>query len=590
MYKPGGPIIDALTCIQNNQYVLPAIQREFVWQPEQIAKIFDSLMRDYPIGTFLFWNVKAANSHKFKFYGFVRDYHKRDNPHCPDLGLLPNQNLTAILDGQQRLTALNIGLRGSMAVKLPYKWWSSPDAFPECFLYLDLLAKSDTEYEDSKYRLKLLEPSKTQSADNEIWFRVSDVLKLKAGPSMLKWITDRHPNLDNDRLNRAFEVLAKLHETVHIKPLVHYYEENSQDIEKVLNIFIRLNSGGTVLSYSDLLLSVAVAQWSDLDARQEIHNIVDEINSIRDGFNFSKDFVLKAGLMLADISSVGFKVENFNHENMQKLESLWPKIRSAIILSIHLVADFGLNWQTLKADSAVLPIAYYLYHKDFSDQYRTHNSYDSDRTLIKGWLFRSLLKPSGIWGSGLDSLLTALRTVIKSSAAADGFPIEALSQAMRQRGKSLTFEQEEIEELASMKYGDKRVFLLLSLLYPFVDLRNQFHIDHVFPRSQFKPAQLKKAGFDDTGVELLRELRDRLPNLQLLEGKENIQKQATLPVDWLKGRYPGQDGAGDQHSIQDYCDRHNLGDLPKALEHFPPFYDTRHALLKTRITNLINKI
>ena len=588
MYKPGGPIINALTRIQNNQYVLPAIQREFVWQPKQIAKLFDSLMQDYPIGTFLFWNVEAANSDKFKFYGFVRDYHEKDNPNCPDLGLLPNQNLTAILDGQQRLTALNIGLRGSMAIKLPYRWRNNPDAFPQSFLYLDLLAKNNTEYEDFRYRFKFLEPSKAQGSDDEMWFKVSDILNLKAGPSMLQWITSRHPNLANDPLNLAFEVLAKLHETVHIKPLVHYYEENSQDIEKVLNIFIRLNSGGTVLSYSDLLLSVAVSQWSNLDARQEIHKLVREINSIRDGFNFSKDFVLKAGLMLADISSVGFKVENFNHENMQKLESLWPKIRSAIILSVQLISDFGLTSQTLRADSAVLPIAYYLYQKDFTDNYRTHNSYVEDRSLVKGWLFRSLLKPSGIWGSGLDSLLTALRTVIKSSSDG-GFPIDSLSQSMRQRGKSLTFEKEEIEELVSMKYGDKRVFLILSLLYTSVDLRNQFHIDHIFPRSQFKPAQLKKDGLDDAQVELLRDLRDRLPNLQLLAGADNIQKQATLPMAWLRGRYPGQDEEGDKMSIKDYCDLHDLGEPPEEAKDFQQFYNIRHATLKIRIADLINE-
>ena len=518
----------------------------------------------------------------------VLDYHKRDKPHCPDLGLLPNQNLTAILDGQQRLTALNIGLRGSMAMKVPYKWWNSPDAFPKCFLYLDLLAKSDVEYEDFKYRFKFLEPSKAKGNSDEIWFKVSDVLKLKAGPSMLKWITDRHPDLDHDRLNLAFEVLAKLHETVHIKPLVHYYEETSQDIEKVLNIFIRLNSGGTVLSYSDLLLSVAVAQWSKLDARQEIHNLVDEINRIGNRFSFSQDFVLKAGLMLADISSVGFKVENFNHDNMQKLEALWSKIRDAILLSVHLVADFGLDWQTLRADSAVLPIAYYLYHKDFADKYRTHASYEGDRNLIKGWLFRSLLKPSGIWGSGLDSLLTALRAVMKASTG-EGFPVEALNQSMNQRGKSLTFGQEEIEELVSVKYGDKRIFLLLSLLYPFVDLKNQFHIDHVFPRSQFKSAQLKEDGLDDTKIELVRELRDRLPNLQLLEGTENIQKQATLPMEWLRDRYPSSDGKGDEKAIKDYCDRHNLGQLPEELKNFQEFYDMRYTTLKSRITNLINK-
>src|SRR5271154_4610773 len=75
--------------------------------------------------------------------------------------------------------------------------------------------------------------------------------------------------------------------------------------------------------YSDLLLSIAVAQWSKLDARQEIHGLVDEVDRIGSGFNFSKDFVLKAGLMLADIASVGFKVENFNHANMGTLEQVW---------------------------------------------------------------------------------------------------------------------------------------------------------------------------------------------------------------------------------------------------------------------------
>src|SRR5271170_313318 len=110
MYKPGGTIAEALARIQNKSYVLPAIQREFVWWPEQIEKLFDSLMQGYPFGTFLFWKVQPETSGKFKFYDFVRNYHERDAAHCPDLGSLPNQALIAVLDGQQRLTALNIGL------------------------------------------------------------------------------------------------------------------------------------------------------------------------------------------------------------------------------------------------------------------------------------------------------------------------------------------------------------------------------------------------------------------------------------------------------------------------------------------------
>jgi hypothetical protein len=121
---------------------------------------------------------------------------------------------------------------------------------------------------------------------------------------------------NNELFNRASDTLHRLYDVVHTAPILTFYTEKSQELERVLRIFIRMNSGGTVLSYSDLLLSIAVAQWSKLDARQEIHGLVDELNKIGSGFNLSKDFVLKAGLMLADIASVGFKVENFNRENM----------------------------------------------------------------------------------------------------------------------------------------------------------------------------------------------------------------------------------------------------------------------------------
>lgn len=137
--------------------------------------------------------------------------------------------------------------------------------------------------------------------------------------------------------------------------------ETQQDLERVLNIFIRMNSGGTALSYSDLLLSIAVAQWGNLDARAEIHSLVDEMNRVGDGFGYSKDLVLKAGLMLSDIGSVGFKVENFNKKNMGLLEANWQRVRESLLRAVRLVASFGFNGQNLRADSAILPVAYYIY-------------------------------------------------------------------------------------------------------------------------------------------------------------------------------------------------------------------------------------
>lgn len=103
--------------ISDQEFVLPAIQREFVWKSDQIEKLFDSLMRGYPIGSFLFWNIKSENVKNYQFYGFLSKYHSRDCRHNPKLNPSGNNTITAILDGQQRLTSIYIGLYGSYTEK-----------------------------------------------------------------------------------------------------------------------------------------------------------------------------------------------------------------------------------------------------------------------------------------------------------------------------------------------------------------------------------------------------------------------------------------------------------------------------------------
>jgi hypothetical protein len=176
MYKPGGTIAAALGRIQGTHYVLPAIQREFVWKPEQIERLFDSLMQGYPFGTFLFWKVEPSTSGKFKFYDFVLNYHQRDAAHCPELPALHNQAVTAVLDGQQRLTALNIGLRGSMAVKQPNKWWTNPDAFPKRTLRLNLLSPLEPDEDGMVYDFRFLDDAQAEQSSAALWFKVPNVL------------------------------------------------------------------------------------------------------------------------------------------------------------------------------------------------------------------------------------------------------------------------------------------------------------------------------------------------------------------------------------------------------------------------------
>lgn len=401
-----------------------------------------------PFGTFLYWKAAPENSNNFNFYDFVRDYHERDNPHCPRLAAISDQALTAALDGQQRLTALNIGLKGSAAWKLPHKWWNNPGAFPKRHLYLDLLWNVDeNEDGDTRYRFRFrreTEPERSVGNSTEWWFRVGEVMSMDGRPEeMLEWLTDR---LDKSVLNQAFSRLFRLHEMVRRSPLITYYEEGRQTLDDVVQIFIRMNDGGTPLSYSDLLLSIAVAQWTKHDAREEIHMFVDTLNDIGPGFSFSKDLVLKAGLMLSDVGSVRFKVDNFNRENMTLFESRWTSIKSALALAVQLVAGFGFNQKTLTAHNALLPISYYLHRNKFTESFLILSKHADDRGRIREWLIRSLLK-RGVWGSGVDTLLAALRKVLREDTT-HGFPHVRLGEAMARQGRELVFNEEEIQELA----------------------------------------------------------------------------------------------------------------------------------------------
>ena len=566
-------ISKALESIERREYVLPAIQREFVWWHWQIARLFDSLMQGYPIGSFLFWRVRRDSIEKYKFYDFMLHYHERNNWRLPALGSVTRDEITAVLDGQQRLNALNIGLRGSYAYKLPRLWWNNPAAFPTQHLYLNILAEAEENEAGMQHDFRFLTDADAEAGHDEThcWYPVRDILKTKSALALHRFLVEK--KLGN--LSDPFEVLDRLHKVVHTEPVVAYYEEEKQDLDKVLDIFIRTNSGGTTLSYSDMLMSIATAQWENLDTREEIHGTVDEINRIGDGFGFSQDFLLKAGLMLAGVRSVRFRVTNFNRDNMKLLEDRWYPIMRAIRAAVELVARFGFSQGSLSANNAVLPIAHYLYRRDTPAGFLSHAAYRQDRDAIRSWLIRSLLK-RGIWGSGLDSLLTALRSVIDTHGG-EAFPSARLEAAMRARGKSLTFEEEEIEDLVESK---DRSFALLSLLYPFVDLQNnKFHIDHVFPKSRFSLRWLRRAGVAEDDIPEFQDRADRLPNLQLLVGEANESKSDKLPHQWIASIY-------DSKAASEYVARHDLGEVPADITGFKAFYEARRDRLLGRLRRL----
>lgn len=567
-------IEEMLTAIHKREYLMPAIQREFVWGADQITKLVDSLMRGYPVGSFLLWDVKPETAQSYTFYEFLTNYHERDNPYAGKATVPSGSGTTAVLDGQQRLTSLNIALYGSFAEKKKYAWWNSADAFPVKRLYLNLVDEPDDEELGTKYDLRFLTDREAAPADGEAdkWFRVGAVLDLaNAGPAIMRELEQRGIAGSAD----AFQRLYDLYEAVRVLKPMNYFLVTDQDADKVLEIFVRVNSGGTTLSYSDLLLSMATNQWQELDAREEVRSLVSEINSNAGRqFSFSKDVVLKTALTIADVD-VRFKVTNFTQGNMARVEAAWPQIKGALLRAATLLQQFGYNERNLTANSVIVPVAHYLHLRGAGDSYLDSTADAADRLALQRWVTRSLVK-RGIWGSGLDTLLTRIRDVLRTNST-NGFPVAAVEEAMAAVGKSLAFDNAEIDELLNLKYAGQRTFSVLSVLYPGLDLSKKFHEDHIFPKSRFTRKKLLDAGIPLDKIDNYLAAVNLLPNLQLLAGTANIEKQDSLPAEWIDTAFPGEDKRAT------YLAENDLDGLPLDLADFTSFFEQRKQRIRTRL-------
>ena len=114
-----------------------------------------------------------------------------------------------------------------------------------------------------------------------------------------------------------------------------------------------------------------------------------------------------------------------------------------------------------------------------------------------------------------------------------------------------------------------------------MDTRNKHHVDHVFPRSLLYTRPLKKFGFSDEEVRELQDLRDQLPNLQLLEGPINIDKTNRPPLEWANKTYP------DDASLKAYQARFALPELPSDATEFRQFFVERRELLKPLLVAML---
>lgn len=576
-------IADVIQDISSNRYVLPAIQREFVWGADQIETLFDSLMQDYPIGSFLFWELPQSKYGDFNFYSFLKNFHEKRGVHNFPIDLRGTDFIIAVLDGQQRFTSLYIGLKGTYAYKLPNKRKESADAYPERKLYLNLVDKA-SEDDGKYYDFRFLTQEETFNTDTCHWFEVGKILEMPSLSDANKYINRyiyKNDMYDEDQGDFATDVISKLYNVIWTEPCISSYSVRKEELDSVLNIFIRVNSGGTKLSYSDLLLSIATAEWQNFDARKEIINFVDELNDIGDGFNVDKDFVLKSSLVLSDFSNIAFKVDNFNTANMHKIEDTWSVIKTSLRQAFELVSSFGFSEETLRSNNAVIPIAYYLMVMGNPVNFVNLASAMENREIIKKWLIRSLLKRA--FSGQPDNVLRPLRRVIRENGVND-FPFQAIIEEFKGTSKTLVFTEDDIDELMSLSYNNKQdVLTALMLLYPGLDYRNEFDIDHMYPKSKFTKKVLAEKGIDPDRIDIYIGFVNNIANLQLLQKINNRMEKKDMDFgDWLEKTFPTNEMQAN-YALMNY-----LPEMKYSYANFELFIGRRRDLMRSEFRKILD--
>lgn len=577
-FFPPLSVSDALQKIDYNQYLLPAIQRDFVWTHTKIEMLFDSLMQGYPIGSMLLWRVDGRDTQNQRFYGILKKYRERYAIRSEEVSTVGIPSFEVVLDGQQRLTALYLGLKGSYAYHGYNLAWKDNDySIPTRHLYLNLYYKTNEKnnLDDSddvkKYDFSFLKPNEASEIDKtKRWFKVSEILSIK-GTSQLNGYYKKNKIEEEE----CQEILSRLHDMVHIEKLIHYYLEQSADFTRALNIFIRINSGGITLSYSDLVMSTTIMGWTNLDAKKEINGLVDEL--VKEfGFSaVSKDFILRTYLILYN-DDIKFRVENFSIKNAKEFETNWTEIKNAIKEAFQLVTDFGYAPNTLTSLNALLPIVYYLYKTDKVKEFCQKVKYKDDRVIIKRWLHVVLLHQ--IFGGQAEGVLKAIRDTIKKEIAKgiDIFPAKQIATRLSRTNKSISVDEEFVQSLLYTSKDNRYAFPVLALLFPHLDYKNRdFHLDHCHPLSQFNEKKLKAKGIvlngDNQEYYTDWDYFNSIINLQMLDGNENKSKGTKALKDWVEETSP---------SVAKHY-------LPKELElsEFPIFVEKRMVLLKQKLVD-----
>ncbi len=560
-------IVEAIREISNNHFLLPELQRKFVWTHEQVEKLFDSIMRGYPMNTFMFWNISNAKiKDEAAFYKFIHHYQRgvdETNESQPSGAFL--DDFVAVIDGQQRLTALYIGLCGTYAYKNSRSECPN-DQLPKRSLYLNVAAlpaqspissDDDTEpteqtdndpfqYENDKkiynFRFLTSDDLKTGRIKGK-WFPVGAILggEITDDKESIQQYLQTKDLLDESNTTYAIETVQKLWRRIHEERLINYYLLETQDVNDVLGIFVRTNSGGTRLQGADLLMSFTSTYWT-AGAREKIEELSREVaHNIE--FKIDHSFILKACLAASEFP-LSVSTANLTAEKVKVFEKNWDNIEKSVKAGFRLIRKLGFRDNTFSNKYIAIPLIYHIYINNIADNVLDPLFYFWEHLQeIKKWIALSALKRI-LTGNSTDSNLRKMSEIISANRHKDQckFPAtELMSETYGYTRKiDYTVDEKFIDDMLYREYGADS-YCVLQFIYDFDESAN-IEQDHMHPKSLFngygktRSERLLKLGIPESDIEFALENRhwNSVLNLQFLYQSENISKSDKPLDEWIE--------------------------------------------------------
>jgi len=365
-------IISLITQIDNKEIVLPAIQRNFVWEEDRITKLFDSIMRGYPLGIVLLWETYFD----IKYREFEENYQEESKLVFKDN--TGNKRIKLVLDGQQRLQSLFIALNGSLdGQELYFDVLSGEmaDDFREVFYIFKFLKNSVSIELNNKTKANRIskEEEDRENVEQEKYSLFISVKEILNSTPEARLATKNKLNkeylLNDQDLMRLELNMNKLIHSVTNDPnilKVSTIDENKpkESLDRktesdILEAFVRINRQGITLNRSDLIFSMLKLNWKE--SADELPDFIKEIN-LGNNLGIDVDFVIRSLFSVSDLGSK-FDVDLLRkYSNVEKVKENYQRTCN----SIRSLVDFMqeecniLNSAIIGGYLNLIPIVYYL--------------------------------------------------------------------------------------------------------------------------------------------------------------------------------------------------------------------------------------